>query len=58
MNHRSQKPTSDFFRKFGFFALFTILFTLVGVIPSPWGFFALFPSMCLAPRIGICWAGL
>jgi len=30
VNHRSQKPTPNFFLKFGFFATFTILFTLVG----------------------------
>jgi hypothetical protein len=30
MSHRSQRSTPNFFRKFGFFTLFTILFTLVG----------------------------
>jgi len=30
MRHRSQKNNTSFFRKFGFFAFFTFLFTLIG----------------------------
>lgn len=38
MNHRPQKSPPNFFRKFGFFALFTVLFTLVGYFITMWLF--------------------
>jgi hypothetical protein len=38
MNQRSRRSTPNFFRKIGFFTLFTILFTLVGYSITMWLF--------------------
>jgi hypothetical protein len=38
MNHRSRKSHPNFFRKFGFFTLYTIVFTLVGYSITMWLF--------------------